>query len=204
MGIDIRDGDQLECINCALCIDACDDVMRRVDLPSGLIAYDTYENVDRRARGEKAHHRWVRPRVMLYATAIALVGAVMLVGLSTRASLDLSVARERNPTFVRLSDGSIRNAYLIKIMNRANEPRSFVLAFEGPQGATVRAIGVAQGDALTVAVEPDRLRTLRVLVTAPPGAPARASVPVNFSARDVRTGETQTAASVFLSDGGPR
>lgn len=28
-GIDIRDGDQLECINCALCIDACDSVMKK-------------------------------------------------------------------------------------------------------------------------------------------------------------------------------
>jgi cytochrome c oxidase accessory protein FixG len=47
MGIDIRDGDQLECINCALCIDACNDVMKRVNLPRGLIAYDTHENVGR-------------------------------------------------------------------------------------------------------------------------------------------------------------
>ena len=52
MGIDIRDGTQLECINCALCIDACDDVMDKVGLPRGLIAYDTDANVERRLKGE--------------------------------------------------------------------------------------------------------------------------------------------------------
>ena len=67
MGIDIRDGAQLECINCALCIDACDDVMRRVDRPLGLIAFDTEANVLRRLKGEKARFRFVRPRTILYA-----------------------------------------------------------------------------------------------------------------------------------------
>ena len=41
MGIDIRDGAQLECINCGLCIDACDAIMRKVERPRGLIGYDT-------------------------------------------------------------------------------------------------------------------------------------------------------------------
>ncbi|HKD47670.1 MAG TPA: cytochrome c oxidase accessory protein CcoG, partial [Rhizomicrobium sp.] len=54
MGIDIRDGAQLECINCGLCIDACDDVMHRVGRPKGLIAYDTEANVLRRLKGEKS------------------------------------------------------------------------------------------------------------------------------------------------------
>ena len=45
MGIDIRDGAQLECINCALCIDACDEIMDKVGRPQGLIAYDTFRNL---------------------------------------------------------------------------------------------------------------------------------------------------------------
>ncbi len=64
MGIDIRDGAQLECINCGLCIDACDDVMRRVDRPFGLIAFDTEANVLRRLEGRKARFRFVRPRTI--------------------------------------------------------------------------------------------------------------------------------------------
>ncbi|MEQ1863484.1 MAG: cytochrome c oxidase accessory protein CcoG, partial [Micropepsaceae bacterium] len=125
MGIDIRDGDQLECINCALCIDACDDVMRRVTLPKGLIAYDTIQNVGRRERGEKTRIDLIRPRVVLYATMLVLVTGVMMFGLSTRATIDLNVLRDRNPTFVRLSDGAVRNAYTVKVMNRGNQTRRF-------------------------------------------------------------------------------
>jgi polyferredoxin len=54
MGIDIRQGAQLECIGCALCIDACDDIMGKIDRPKGLIAYDTDLNIERRLAGEKA------------------------------------------------------------------------------------------------------------------------------------------------------
>ncbi|MEJ0042188.1 MAG: cytochrome c oxidase accessory protein CcoG [Rhizomicrobium sp.] len=82
MGIDIRDGTQLECINCGLCIDACNDVMTRVGLPKGLIAYDTDANVARRSRGEKARFRFVRPRIVLYGAVLAIVSGAMLLSSS--------------------------------------------------------------------------------------------------------------------------
>ena len=64
MGIDIRDGPQLECIHCALCIDACDEIMDKVERPRGLIAYDTDRAIWRRRDSEtrsgqaraSAHH----------------------------------------------------------------------------------------------------------------------------------------------------
>ena len=75
MGIDIRDGSQLECINCGLCIGACDEVMDKIDLPRGLIAYDTEANIARRIQGGKPRFRFVRPRTILYAAVIAVVRA---------------------------------------------------------------------------------------------------------------------------------
>ena len=75
--------------------------------------------------------RLVRPRLILYAASIVIVGAVVLFGLSTRATIDLNVLRDRNPTFVRLSDGSIRNAYTLKVINHGNAARNFVLSIEG-------------------------------------------------------------------------
>ncbi len=77
MGIDIRDGDQLECINCALCIDACDEVMVKIDLPKGLIAYDTGDNIERRTKGETPRFRFARPRTMIYAVLLVLIGGIM-------------------------------------------------------------------------------------------------------------------------------
>ena len=66
MGIDIRDGQQLECIGCALCIDACNEVMEKVSLPRNLISYDTLGNMDRRAKGEPTTFSIVRPRTVFY------------------------------------------------------------------------------------------------------------------------------------------
>ena len=51
-GVDIRNGSQLGCIQCGLCIDACDAVMAKVHRPTRLIGYDTDENIKRRQRGE--------------------------------------------------------------------------------------------------------------------------------------------------------
>jgi cytochrome c oxidase accessory protein FixG len=203
MGIDIRDGDQLECINCALCIDACNDVMKRVGLPRGLIAYDTHKNIERRTQGEKASFRLMRPRLMLYAVALILVGGVMLTSLSTRATIDLNVLRDRNPTFVRLSDGSVRNAYTVKVMNRANATRMFRLSIDGPAGMDVKIVGI---EAATVPasfeVEGDKLRTLRVLLTVPAQSVTAESMPVSFHVSE--DGETRTSGTVFLSDGAGR
>jgi cytochrome c oxidase accessory protein FixG len=200
MGIDIRDGEQLECINCALCIDACDAVMKRVGLPTGLIAYDTPQNIERRQKCERPHFTLIRPRVILYAAALVAVAAVMLFGLSTRATIDINVLRDRNPTFVRLSDGSVRNAYTVKVMNRSAKARDMRLAIDGPQGFSARIIGVEDAELpFKIRVDADRLRTLRVLLTVPGANLAAASVPVVFTVGE--GGETRTNATVFLSDG---
>lgn len=200
MGIDIREGEQLECINCALCIDACNSVMKRVGLPLGLIAYDTPQNIERRKRGEKSHFRLVRPRVVLYALALVAIAAIMLFSLTTRATIDLNVLRDRNPTFVRLADGSVRNAYTVKILNRAPRTRAFQLAIDGPAGFQVKIIGL-EGASLPVGVdvEPDRLRTLRVLVTVPTQSLSADSMPVAFHVSEGN--ETRSNVSVFLSEG---
>jgi cytochrome c oxidase accessory protein FixG len=202
MGIDIRDGDQLECINCALCIDACNDVMKRVGLPRGLIAYDSNDNVERRLKGEKSRFHFLRPRVILYAASLAAVGAVMLFALSTRATLDLNVLRERNPTFVRLSDGSIRNAYTVKITNRGNVARKVILSLTGPTAFEVKVIGTEQSSSpIALEVPADKLRAMRVLITVPASAIGAASQPMVFSIGDPKTGETVEISSVFLSQG---
>jgi cytochrome c oxidase accessory protein FixG len=201
MGIDIRDGDQLECINCALCIDACDAVMKRVGLPTGLIAYDTHQNIERRQKCEPPRFALVRPRVIVYAAALIAVATVMLFSLSTRATIDLNVLRDRNPNFVRLSDGGVRNAYTVKVMNRAAKARSFRLEIEGPKGFSAKIIGHEDATLpVTITVDADRLRTLRVLLTVPGDNLSAASMPVMFKVGE--DGEIRTNATVFLSDGG--
>ncbi len=197
MGIDIRNGSQLECINCGLCIDACDEIMDRVGRPKGLIAYDTDAAVACRSRGEKPVYRFVRTRTIFYAVLLAAVSGVMLWGLANRSVVGLHVLRDRNPTFVRLHDGSIRDGYTLKIANRSLEPREFQVRFSGLDGAMLKTPGAeATRGPLTIAVPANEVRAVRVFVTASQ-APARPSLPVAFSV------EGAAAQTVFQSGANP-
>ena len=123
-GIDIRNGSQLECIQCALCIDACNEIMDKVGRPRGLVAYDTIRNLETPGPEILPVH-WLRPRVILYATVMAIVGVIMLTALMLRPELEVNVLHDRNPLYVKLSDGGLRNGYTVKILNKLYEPRSF-------------------------------------------------------------------------------
>ncbi len=163
-GIDIRDGPQLECIQCALCIDACDDIMDKIGRPRGLVAYDTVRNLDA-AGTHTVPINLLRPRVILYATAMVVVGLVMLVALLVRPDLDVSVLHDRNPLYVKLSDGGLRNGYTLKLLNKLYQPRSFSIGVAGLPGASLSVIGHEQETNPAVTVPPDELQSLRLYVT---------------------------------------
>ncbi|WP_293677212.1 cytochrome c oxidase accessory protein CcoG [uncultured Phenylobacterium sp.] len=198
MGIDIRDGAQLECINCGLCIDACDEIMDRVGRPRGLIAYDTDDAVAARAAKRTPRYPMVRPRTLYYAGALALVSAIMLWGLANRETLDLHVLRDRNPMFIRLHDGAIRNAYTLKIANRGFEPVPVEVRFEGVPGARVSTPGGADGTPVTAVLPPNEVSAIRVFVTVPPGSLGAASQPAGFEVRAAAA--AAGARTTFLSD----
>jgi len=198
MGIDIREGAQLECIGCALCIDACDDIMDRVGRPRGLIAYDTDDNIQRRMAGEIPRFRFVRARTVLYAVLIVAVSGLMLFGLAARSQLDLNVQRDRNPNYVILSDGSVRNGYTLNVLNKAHETRVFTLSHNAGPQAGMRVLGLEDG-AAGLQVGPDRSRTFRVFLTLPAGAVNAASFPLSFTVADPIGGETASADSVFMT-----
>lgn len=192
MGIDIRDGEQLECINCALCIDACDDIMDRVGRPRGLIAYDTVAGLETQTAGAASRPKLFRARTIIYGILIALVGVVMLVALISRADTDLTVLRDRNPLFVTLSSGDIRNGYTVKILNKQRVQRTYSLSVEGLDGATLSIVGQRSK---VVSVDADRLRSLRVHITAP-GAGSAVS-DFHLSVKDTGSGANFSHATTF-------
>ena len=166
LGIDIRDGSQLECIQCALCIDACNDIMGKIGRPKNLIAYETIAGLEAAAKGTTAPLRLIRARTLLYAGMICVVAAIMLVALLNRTTLEINVLHDRNPPFVRLSDGGVRNGYTIKILNKLHQPREFTLATEGLPGARLAIVGLEAGSPIRVTT--DDLRELKVFVTLSP------------------------------------
>lgn len=202
-GIDIRDGDQLECINCALCIDACDEIMTKVGRPKGLIAYDTHVNVEKRQRGEVAGIRLIRPRTVLYAVLMAITGAIMLWALLTRSTLDLNVIRDRSPPFVRLADGGVRNDYALKLINMAPRVRRVRIEVSGLDGAHFIANGhqVEANGAIEVEAGADSVANVRVHVAAPQGA-VEGSHPLRFTIIDTANGERAESASAFYAGAG--
>lgn len=152
MGIDIRDGLQMECIACGLCVDACNGVMDQVERPRGLIRYDTTNHIEAEVKGGKEKFRFIRPRTIYYTFVIGLVGAIMLYALVFRSSLELHVLHDRNPVFTQLSNGEIRNGYTIKILNKTHEHHTYSLTLDGLENAviSVKAAGDIGADDLVV------------------------------------------------------
>ena len=199
MGIDIRDGDQLECINCGLCIDACDEVMGKIGRPRGLIAYESHAGVERRRRGAASSIRFLRTRTVFYAVVLAAVGLVMLAALIRREPVDLNVLRDRNPVFVRLSNGDIRNAYTLKIMNRGDRTVTLAISAAGLPAATVTVAGHTPPDDLAVTIAPDEIRAVRLLLTVPASEILPFSSDITITVASADGAVTASNATVFLS-----
>ena len=193
MGIDIRDGLQMECITCALCIDACDGVMDKLGREQGLIAYSTLKDYnfnmglatasntvaidparvrtpDGRFLDEVRHFNWrviFRPRIIVYTVLWSLIGVGLLFALAVRERLQLDVLHDRNPQYVLESNGSIRNGYTLKILNMRAEPRLVMLSMNGLPGATITVANdpLPKGRSLAVPVAPDTVHQMKIFIT---------------------------------------
>jgi cytochrome c oxidase accessory protein FixG len=172
-GVDIRQGPQIGCITCGLCIDACDKVMAQVGRPRGLIDYCTLDDAaieKKGGQGKAVLATLFRPRTIVYLLIWGSIGVAMLFALGQRTRLDVAVQQDRNPVFVRLSDGSIRNNYTVKIRNMETRPRVISVVLDGLDDAVM---WTAEGDRsqatqrLSVKVAADSVTKLRLFVAAP-------------------------------------
>jgi cytochrome c oxidase accessory protein FixG len=196
IGIDIREGPNFACINCGLCIDACDGVMRKLDRPRGLIDYEAWANIERGRRGEPQRRRVVRPKTVVMAAAIVALIGLMAIGLVLRTDAKMTVIHDRNPVAVMLSDGRVRNAYAVHLSNKADEARTFRLSVTGPADAEVEIAG----GGMLVTVPADSTEEVRVLLK----TRSRERQPVEFSAIDERTGRSIAATDIFIPPEGLR
>ena len=199
-GIDIRDGQQLECITCALCIDACDGVMAKVGRPSGLIAYASLGGELRRSQGDASGIRLFRVRTLMYLLAWAAVGGIMLYSLINRSDLDINVLRDRNPLFTELSDGRIRNGYTFKILNKSSEQRTLILSLQGLPGARLKVVGSEDvGESVTpyFTVKPDRVHSFRLLLSAPRDVLPDEATDVRFILNEINATSSAHYDSIF-------
>jgi cytochrome c oxidase accessory protein FixG len=174
-GYDIRNGPDIACITCGLCIDACDTVMGQIGRPRGLIDYATLDDCEHeRAGGQRRAilKTVLRPRTFAYFGVWAAIGLALLFALGTRERIDLTVAKDRNPPFLLLSNGDVRNDYTIKLRNMEARPRPMSVALEGLPGARMWTDEMGQDRAarrLDFTVPADQTKPVRVYVVAPEG-----------------------------------
>ena len=267
MGIDIREGQQMECITCALCIDACDEVMAKIGRPRGLIDYLALDDRPPILPGEHAPVRpmgtedndrgadtgvpaptaaartdvssdatasapvagataaapnaaaapfvtpnsrdwtpkpvWkhvLRLRTIIYTVLWASIGAALIFALFIRADVEMTVAPVRNPTFVTLSDGSIRNTYDIRLRNKLGEARDFQLSLSAlDDSASVLDIALEGVAGDTVEVPADSTMLQRVYVVAEPDdvAAGLQSSEFRFWVQDTASGERAYRDTIF-------
>ena len=153
-GIDIRNGIQLECVACTACIDACDEVMKKVNLPKGLIRYASLNAI------QSGVTRWFTPRVKAYgALWIALITLTSCL-FYFRSDLDIAVLRSPGTTWTKTASG-IANFYDLKIINKTDRDLPYTLAISKPQGATITPLGLPQN------VAPGKMIEGRFLITLP-------------------------------------
>lgn len=188
-GIDIREGPQIGCITCALCIDACDNVMAQIGKPRGLIDYCTLDDAEVEKAGGTSHpvlKTLFRSRTLIYFGIWASIGLAMLFTLGQRTRLDLAVQPDRNPVYVRLSDGSIRNNYTLKIRNMETRPRIVDVYVEGLPGAVIWTPAGKREFAtqhIHFAVAPDAVHKVQLFVAAPAEGPEHSAFTISTIAR---------------------
>lgn len=191
-GIDIRNGLQMECIGCAACVDACDSIMVKLGRKPGLVRYASLVALT------GGRTRFIRPRTLLY-TLLLLLGAGAFAYAATRIEpLRVNVLRMQGSPFYE-SAGILRNQFLIRLINKRNEPRTFTLAMEGTLPAGLAAAGA--DSPVTIPAQGEELKPL--VITLPhPGFSAPFMLRIRVT--DTADGETYVTKPFEFTGPDPR
>jgi len=201
-GIDIREGSQLGCINCGLCIDACNHVMEKVGTRPYLISWDTLARQKGKAQGVNVKVKFLRVRTILYMVALAVVGISLLTALVTRSTATLSVIHDRAPLYVTLRDGSLRNGYTIKIANKTQADANYVLKVSGVDHAliTMPETGAKGEGAVNLEIAASSVGNFRLLIEGKVDSVPGGHIPVQFILREA-SGHRIVYQQLFMGPG---
>jgi polyferredoxin len=144
--------------------------------------------------------RFIRPRTIMYGAALSIVALVMLGAFMMRSTLDVTVLPDRSPLFVRLSDGGIRNAYTVKIVNKTREEAPLTLTLEAPAGLrlTVQDVEATGEGRYPLSRRADGITQYRVFITASADVRLAESTPITFRLLDAAGRPATSERSAFL------
>ncbi len=133
-GIDIRNGTQLECINCTACIDECNDVMQKINQPKGLIRYASQEEV---SSGIKKR---ITTRSVAYVTILLVLMSILSYLLLTRRAVESTVLRTPGMLHQQQTDGRISNMYNFEVVNKTFNAQQIEVKVIEPAGAELKMV----------------------------------------------------------------
>lgn len=184
-GIDIRNGIQLECINCTACMDACDEVMTRVQRPTGLIRLTSHEAL------KTGKVNWLTTRVKAYATVWSALVLTVITLFVIRPDISVLVLRQPGTLYTEMDNGSVGNFYNLQVINRTGQTQSLEYVASSPAGATITPLGPIGS------IDPHGVLESRFLLQLPAESLGGASTPVQIEVRS--NGRVfQTINSSFL------
>lgn len=175
-GIDIRNGLQLECIGCAACVDACNDIMTKLKRPAGLVRYDSHVALN------GGRTRFIRPRTIFYAGLLAAGAAAFVFATSRIDPVFTSVQRTPGSAYVQ-ADGLIRNQFLVRLINKQSETRSYRLTLEGAHSSDLKISGT--DTTITLGAQAEEQRPLVITL---PTSSYHASIKLTIRATDNESG----------------
>lgn len=135
-GIDIRNGLQMECVSCTQCIDACDGIMESLGKPGGLVRY-----VSERSLEDNEKTKVLRPRVLLYAGLLTLLGGLFAVNVARTGGVEVEITRAFGAPFTRLPNGDVTNRVQLRLRNRTGADADFEIRILEPKEAKLRVVG---------------------------------------------------------------
>lgn len=154
-GIDIRNGLQYECINCASCIDACNGVMDKMGYERGLVRYSTEHEL----HGKKTI--WLRSKLVGYAVILLTMSALLILEVVNRVPMSLEIIRDRTELAKETNEGLIENVYTLKILNKSQMEHTYLLSVRGIEN-------ISWNGPQTVTVEPGKVAIVPISLAVDP------------------------------------
>ena len=154
-GIDIRNGTQLECVNCTACIDACDEVMVKINKPKKLIKYASFNQINNNQKFK------LTPRIILYSVLLLILISVVGALIASRSNIDTNILRAQGALPQQLPDGNIVNLYTMKVLNKTHQTIPIELKLENLSG-NLEIIGTEK-----LIVNPGKLTETSLLLKIP-------------------------------------
>ncbi len=114
-GIDIRNGTQLECVNCTACIDECDHIMESINLPKGLIRYTSEDNIEKKSPFK------LTARIKGYIAVLTILIGILTGMLFLRNDLEANVLRLPGQLYEHKDNNIISNVFTYKLVNKTTE-----------------------------------------------------------------------------------